>query len=222
MKTQRNEARIYRREARHAERRLLRKGGARRAIEGLGPGVEIDVLTYGQFNLIDLWDALLERYGPGDVFGMAWTIGRDEVERVVTSAERGHYRSLRLLVDRAMATMGGGVGAARVRLQAMIAAGRVDVRTSQIHAKGLIYDADEMSVVVRTSMNLNDNPRTEFVSLSTDPGLIEWWRAEMEHIWNIARPGLVNTARIASQATPIHTGPGRPSGAPSELGGEHG
>lgn len=201
------EAAQLRRAAVKTEQRTLRFGAARRAIEGLSPGVDIDVLTYGQFSLIDLWEAICAELGPGHIFACTWAIGRDESERIMASMRKGGYLSARLLLDRAVTTVTFGLMARGQGKELEETAG-VELRTSRVHAKSLLYDVPGRgSVIVRTSMNLNYNPRTEFASISMDPATVEWWRAEMEHIWAHASPGLTNYANLppagaAGPATP--------------------
>ena len=69
-------ARTFSCEQQHREIRAAKTGSARQAIGQLARGMELYILTYGQFSLIDALIAIVEQTGPADVTLSTWTAAR--------------------------------------------------------------------------------------------------------------------------------------------------
>jgi len=139
---------------------------ARDALADFGRGMETYCLTFGQFSLMDAVEAILEKTGPADVAIATWTAGAADLSRSAESLHNGNIRSLRFVVDCSFGQRQPGYLAQVRRLF-----GDEAIRSTRTHAKYAVITNDEWSVAVRTSMNLNENPRLESIEVSDDPDL---------------------------------------------------
>lgn len=148
------------------EPRLSKVTNARGALADFGRGRETYCLTFGQFSLMDAVEAILEKTGPADVAISTWTAGSADLSRSAESLRNGNIRSLRFVVDCSFGQRQPGYLA-----QVRELFGDDAIRSTRTHAKFVVVTNDEWSVAVRTSMNLNENPRLESIEVSDDPVL---------------------------------------------------
>jgi hypothetical protein len=174
---------LYKRDIRDA-RRL---GAARDAIVQLAPGIELYGFTKGQFSLLDLLQAIFEITGPADFVLSTWTAARHEIQSLQRMSAKGTIRSMRWLVDHTFARRD--PGAAYLVRQTF---GTEAMRVAQNHAKFALIRNDEWDVVLRTSMNLNMNPRFEDFTVAHDPELAAFLRNIIDEIWSRQRRSLAN------------------------------
>lgn len=139
---------------------------ARAAVAGLEPGSRLFGFTKGQFSLLDLIQALLDRCGPCDVVLSTWTFGIRDAESARALLDRGRIRSLRMLTDRSFPTRQPRYAAALLSLF-----GPNAIRCTRTHAKFAVLQNEGWSLAVRSSMNLNRNPRYEQFDIDDDPDL---------------------------------------------------
>ena len=139
---------------------------ARDALADFGRGMETYCLTFGQFSLMDAIEAILEKTGPADVAIATWTAGAADLSRSAESLRNGNIRSLRFVVDCSFGQRQPGYLA-----QVRELFGDDAIRSTRTHAKYAVLTNDEWQVAVRTSMNLNENPRLETIEVSDDPAL---------------------------------------------------
>lgn len=139
---------------------------ARDALADFGRGMETYCLTFGQFSLMDAVEAILEKTGPADVAIATWTAGAADLSRSAESLRNGNIRSLRLVVD---CSFGQRQPAYLAQVRRLF--GDDAIRSTRTHAKYAVITNDEWSVAVRTSMNLNENPRLESIEVSDDSAL---------------------------------------------------
>jgi hypothetical protein len=155
-----------RRPAKWRELRAAKQGRAREAIGDLQPGLELFVLTFGQFSLIDVLVALLDSTGPADVDVSTWTAAHAHLEESRKLLDDKRIRRLRFLVDRSLLTR---QPAYCARLRELFGDGCI--RTNRSHCKFMTVRNERWTLAVRTSMNLNENPRLENLEVSDDPRL---------------------------------------------------
>lgn len=146
--------------------KLAATANARTALADWGPGLTTSILTFGQFSLFDAVMAVLDRTGPAHVDLATWTAGGADLEQTAAQMHDGRILSLRLVVDCSFPTRQPGYVSTMVRLF-----GADCIRTIRTHAKWCVIRNDEWAVVVRTSMNLNNNPRLEWLEVTDDPDL---------------------------------------------------
>lgn len=158
--------------------RAAKTGHARAAIGELRPGHEVYILTYGQFSLIDALVALLEQTGPADVTLSTWTAAAADLTRSAQLVERAEIRSLRFVVDRSFLTRQPEYCETMRRLF-----GDGCIRTTRSHAKFITIRNELWTLAVRTSMNLNENPRLENIEISDDDALCAFLEAEVDALF---------------------------------------
>ena len=159
-------ARTHRSGARERDVRLAKRSNAAAAIGTLTARCEIYVLTFGQFSLIDALHHLLTQTGPADVTLSTWTASGADLTRAKALTEQAAIRSIRVLVDRSFLTRQPDYCTTLRRLF-----GDACIRTARSHAKFATIRNDAWQLAVRTSMNLNENPRLENIEISDDPAL---------------------------------------------------
>lgn len=166
------------RDARRAE-------NAAATIEGFTKNVEIFGFTKGQFSLIDLADAVLDYTGPAEIFVSTWTAATADLDGVLDWIERGRVIDARWLVDLTFQRR-----APELAHKIRQIFGPDSIRVAQTHAKFMLIENQDWSVVIRTSMNLNFNPRFEDFTIAHDPELADFLRGIMSEIWNKQAGGL--------------------------------
>jgi hypothetical protein len=155
------------RRATYEGKRIIRMEITARTIaEAVGPitrGLEVYGLSKGQFSLIDLLTYCLDATGPADVVLSTWTAAGADLKFAYKLMTTGMIRSLRFLVDFSFPS----------RQPAYCAAlretfGDDAIRISKNHAKFCTITNDQWHLVIRTSMNLNENRRLESFEISDD------------------------------------------------------
>jgi hypothetical protein len=148
------------------EIRTAKASNADRAIGELSRGMEVFVLTYGQFSLIDAVATLVRKTGPADVYLSTWTAGHEDLTTAANLLDGSEITRLRMVVDRSFVTRQPGYCRRMLSLF-----GSDCIRTWRGHAKFAVIKNAEWTLAVRTSMNLNTNPRLETIEVSDDPAL---------------------------------------------------
>ena len=176
-----------------SKKRLSLVANARDTLVGIGfeRGVEVDIATGGQFSIIDAVEAVLEFTGPADVTLATWTAAEFDLTQIQGQLTSGRIRSLRLIIDRSFVSRQPKfVDVIHERF------GRDSVRSTTTHAKFVIIRNESWSVVIRTSMNLNFNPRLEYLQIVEDHDLAAFWLSVADEIFSEEEPGLVNRRNL--------------------------
>ena len=169
-------------------RDLRRKQTATEAVAGLDlDGREIFGLTKGQFSLIDLIEAVLDRTGPAALSISTWTAANTDVSTALSLVAAGRVTAARWLVDLTFVRRCPQL-AARIRE----AFGADAVRVTKNHAKFSVLQNPTWKVVIRTSMNLNHNPRLEDFTVAHDPELAAFLQATLDDLWQTQRRSLAD------------------------------
>lgn len=170
----------------------VRRGPAVAAVAGLAPGVRIIGLTMGQFSLLDLILAVLDKTGPADVWLSTWTAGIRDVRGAGVMLDAGKIRKITLLVDRSFPSRQRAYCAAMRRVF-----GDECIRTTRTHAKIAILRNERWSITIRSSMNLNRNPRVEQFDLDDDPRIADFFQAHFDEMGAVMPEGpVVPTAKV--------------------------
>ena len=143
--------------------RLIKKGVAADAISEIEHGTDTYILTYGQFSLIDALAVILDQTGPADVVVSSWTAADAHLEETAGMMESMSIRNFRMIVDRSFR---GRQPAYYDHMRRLF--GPECIRAIRSHAKFLVVSNENWKIVVRTSMNLNENPRFENIEISED------------------------------------------------------
>lgn len=168
---------------------------ARDAIGRLEPGGRIVGMTKGQFSLLDLIRAVLDSTGPASLIVSTWTTGVRDAENAKMLVNRGDITSLKLLTDRSFP------GRQPKYCAAIIDTfGADSIWCTRTHAKFAIIRNANWNVVIRSSMNLNRNPRFEQFDLDDDADMADWFEEHVSEIAETMKPGLKFTTREADAA----------------------
>jgi len=159
--------------------RTAKIASAREAIGTISPSSDVFILTYGQFSLIDALVAILDQTGPADVVISTWTAADAHLERSAALLESAQVRSFRMIVDRSFETRQPEYCYHMRRLF-----GPACIRAIRTHAKFMLIRSDTHNVVVRTSMNLNENPRLENLEVSEDLSLAEFFQGITDGVFS--------------------------------------
>jgi hypothetical protein len=177
---------------------------ARDALSDFDHGMETYCLTFGQFSLMDAVEAVMEKTGPVDVALSTWTAGGADLSRSAEHLRDARIRSLRLIVDCSFGQRQPGYLA-----QCRELFGDDAIRSTRTHAKFVVVTNDEWKVAVRTSMNLNENPRLETIEVSDDPSLAGFLLAIVDEVFEEesvgdfrtkSRPELASTPAVLPQS----------------------
>ena len=153
----------------------------------ISPRCELMCMTYGQFSLVDALSVILQQTGPAAVSVATWTAAEADLTRAEQFLREGAVTSLRFLVDRSFETRQPSYCAALRRLF-----GDTAIRTTRSHAKFATIRNAGWDLVVRTSMNLNHNPRLENIEVSDDPGFADFVDSVFDEVWRGQPPGVFN------------------------------
>jgi hypothetical protein len=181
------------------KRRVIRAAKVGTATDAIGPlekGCEIYCLTFGQFSLIDAICAIIEQTGPADVTLATWTAADADLTRAESMLASAKIRTMRYIVDRSFLTRMPHYCAAMRRLF-----GDECIRTTRSHAKWAVIRNERWTLAIRTSMNMNHNPRLENLEISDDPALICLTNRSPEFStanypsWNLSRTSIGRALR---------------------------
>jgi hypothetical protein len=162
----------HRRQTFENKRIIRREIAARSVADSVGPitkGIEVYGISKGQFSLIDLITYCLDATGPADVIISTWTAANADLKFAYRLMTAGQIRRLRFLVDFSFPS----------RQPAYCAALRETfgddcIRISKNHCKFVTIRSNAWNLVIRTSMNLNENRRLESFEISDDQNMAEY------------------------------------------------
>lgn len=161
---------------------------ATQAVAGLErDGMELFGLTKGQFSLTDMIEAILAKTGPADLSISTWTAANGDVSRMLELLGTGSIRSCRWLVDLTFMRR-------CPQLTAEIRAkfGANAIRVTKTHAKFCTIVNDEWQIALRSSMNLNQNPRLESFQVGHDPELCQFLSQVLDDVWQRQDKGVAD------------------------------
>ena len=165
-----------------------RKSGARKlvraptetATEAIGVlerGCRMFGLTKGQFSKIDLIRACLASTGPAHLVLSPGTTGIRDAENIAFLQKHGDLLSLRLLTDSSSPSRQPDYCRTVTETFGVDA-----IRVCYIHAKFALLGNDEWKLCIRSSMNLNRNPRLEQFDIDDDADLYDFILATVDDI----------------------------------------
>lgn len=175
--------------------RPCKTGNAAAAIGELTPGMECFILSMGQFSLIDSLIYLVDQIGPCEVDISVWTVAHYDMGKAQMLLEQSAIRSMRWLVDRSFPSR----QPSFVRRMRELF-GDECIRVTQAHAKFMAIYNETWNLAVRTSMNLNENPRIETLEISDDPTLCGFLRSVVDAVFQEVAPGDLGATLTALEA----------------------
>lgn len=163
---------------------VCKQNSAAQAIGLLKPNMDTFILTYGQFSLIDVLMAILDQTGAAHVIISTWTAAHGDLTRSAELLESAEILSFKMIVDRSFKTRQPTYYEHMIRLF-----GLESIREIRSHAKFMIIINKSWNIVVRTSMNLNTNPRLENIEVSDNKEFADFFKKIAGGIFNEVKPG---------------------------------
>lgn len=170
---------------------------AREAIGLIEKDSDCFILTFGQFSLIDALIAILGQTGPASVDIATWTAADADLTKVGNLMEAMSITRLRMVLDRSFYNRQPGYCH---RMRDIF--GDECIRFVRSHAKFLVIRNEIFNIVVRTSMNLNNNPRLENIEISESEGFAEFFGSIVDSIFTEIAPGEFKETRPDLVAIP--------------------
>lgn len=142
---------------------------AKQMIGDIKPGFEMFGLTKGQFSIINVIEHILKQTGPADVIISTWTAANAEIKKAENFLSNGNINNLHWIVDRSFKTR-------QVKYYNILidGFGLKAISETDSHAKFTLIHNDSWHIVIRTSMNLNENKRLEFFEVSDSEPLYNY------------------------------------------------
>ena len=141
--------------------RVCKRHFAKSAIGKIEKNSDVFILTAGQFSLIDAMVEIIDQTGPADVVISSWTAASANLIATAEMIESSNIKSFRMIIDRSFHTRQPDYYYKMVELF-----GVESIREINTHAKFMVIINDSWNIVIRTSMNLNENPRLENIEIS--------------------------------------------------------
>ena len=157
----------------------LRQESAKKAIGDLYHGCEIYGFTKGQWSIIDVIEHCLNQTGPADVFISTWSAAGADIKAVQNFIKNGQILSLKFIVDYSFQSR---KPEFCQELQEIF--GEDAIRVTVTHAKYVIIRNADWNLVIRTSMNLNFNPRFENFEISDSKEFADFQQTIIDEIWS--------------------------------------
>jgi hypothetical protein len=159
-------------------RRTISARFAADAIGRLKPGCEVFGLTMSKFSLVDLLEHVLSQTGPAEVDLVTWSTANANIGYAYRMLADGRITRFRFVTDYSFPTRHPGYCAAlRERF------GDDSIRLTKNHAKFVLVRNDRFDLAVRTSMNFNVNPTTEWWEISDSPAISSLLRAYVDDLF---------------------------------------
>jgi hypothetical protein len=165
--------------------RVAKKATAAQAIGKLEHNTDTFILTYGQFSLIDALLVVLDQTGPAHVAVSTWTAAHAHLERSAELMATAEILSFRMIVDRSFQTR-----QPKYYEQMVELFGPESIRAINTHAKFITVRNAEWNVVIRTSMNLNENPRLENLEVSDNFEFAEFFSRIVADVFMEVAPNI--------------------------------
>lgn len=170
---------------------------ASEAIGTIEKNTDCFILTFGQFSLADALIALLDQTGPASVDLATWTAADADLTKVGNLMEAMSITKLRMVLDRSFYNRQPGYC---YRMRDIF--GDDCLRFVRSHAKFMVIRNDDYHIVVRTSMNLNNNPRLENIEISESKGFADFFGSVVDSIFEEIAPGEFKETRPDLMAIP--------------------
>lgn len=163
--------------------RVAKTLSATLAIGKIEKDTDTFILTYGQFSLIDALLSILDQIGPSHVTVCTWTAAHAHLERSSELMGTADILSFKMIVDQSFKARQPGYYAKMVELFGVDC-----IRVIKTHAKFITIKNDKFNIVVRTSMNLNENPRLENIEISENKSFYYFFEKIVKDIFEEVKP----------------------------------
>ena len=166
---------------------------AREAVNGMLKDGRVIGLTKGQFSLIDLICACLEKTGQSKIILSTWAAGLRDAKIMKSLLSSGNVLSFQMLCDRSFSSRHEKYASA---IQDMF--GSESIRTTNTHAKFVLIQNEDWNLTIKTSMNLNHNPRFESFDIDDNKEIYDFFEGHVREMFEKMPHGFVDSRRIVN------------------------
>lgn len=145
----------------------------------LAKGDRVTGVTAGQFSAIDAMEHMVDQLGPADVRVSTWTSGLYDAQRAAAIRVEGRIKQMRMLLDRG--TFEKSPKFAGPLIERL---GVNSFRCLGVHAKVIIVSGERGRAVMRSSMNLNKNLRTEQFDIDVCEEMADFYERWFDLLWD--------------------------------------
>lgn len=156
----------------------VRGENAAQVIGDLYPGCEIFGFTKGQFCIINVLEHVLNQVGPADVVICIWSAASGDIQAAHRMLSLNKIKSLKFIVDFSFKSR-----KPQFCEEMIDTFGGDSIRVTSCHAKFITVKSEKYNIVIRTSMNLNYNPRFENFEISDDLAMYAFMTEIVDEIW---------------------------------------
>ena len=150
---------------------------ARQVADRVDKNSRVMGLTRGEYSLIDIIHAILQKIGKANVACVTWSAGIKDAYQVKWMCDTDLINSFTLITDHSYAT--------RQRKYVLAITdlfGEENIRTSEIHAKFTLIWNDDWKICIRHSMNLNANRTCESFEIDEGDEVFDFYMDFVEYI----------------------------------------
>lgn len=162
----------------------------------LHPSCAIMGMTDGSFSLIDLLVAIVNEIGACDVQVVSFTVGLKHAALAHHIVRRGLFRNFKLVIDAGYPSIHPQYVEKIVDLFGVDA-----LRVTKTHAKFALLSNADWSVVVCTSMNLNENRRIESFQIFDNKAIHTFHSRLIDSSFALTPPGITGGPASTHAAT---------------------
>jgi hypothetical protein len=166
---------------------------AREAISNFKKDCRIIGLTKGQFSLVDIIVSVLEKTGDADVILSTWAAGLRDAKVMKGLLSSGSVTSFKMLCDRSFSSRH-----EKYSNQIQSIFGSDAIRTTNTHAKFVLISNKDWFVTIKTSMNLNHNPRFESFDIDDNKEIFEFFKSHVDELFEMMPKGFTETRKIVN------------------------
>jgi len=170
-------------------------GNAKSSVTSLEKGKRIIGLTRGDFSLIDLIHAIIQKIGKSKIICCTWSAGIKDANQVKWLLNSGLIESFTLVTDHSYVTR-----QKKYALAIEDLFGIENIRTSEIHAKFVLIQNDEWNLAIRTSMNLNANKTCETFEIDDDIEIYNFYRKFIDETFKNTPQGFEQKSWVVNAA----------------------
>lgn len=168
---------------------------AKTSIDCFEPNCRLIGLTRGQFSLIDLIQAILEKTDKADVICCTWSAGIKDAKQMHQLKNDGNINSFKIVTDHSYVSRQKQYA---ITLEELF--GIENIATTEIHAKFTLIKNDNFNIVIRTSMNLNANKTCENYEIDDNKEIYDFYKDFLNGIFENMPKGFTASSNIVNNA----------------------
>ncbi len=167
---------------------------AKTAIGTIEKNCRIIGVTKGQFSLLDLISAVANQIGPCHLSVSTWSTGIRDTENLEILINKGIFKSVTLLIDRSFAGRQPKYIAEVLRVW-----GKKNVRVTRNHAKFCLLKNKGWNICIRSSMNLNRNPRLEQFDIDDNKEIYQLFQGVIDELYHEMPEGFIKETKVCDK-----------------------